>query len=198
MPSPGDLPNPGIQPRSALQVDSLPAEPQGKFNNTGVGSLSLLQRIILTQELNQGLLLCRRSLYQLGHKRSPYMPMGLGKKNILLPNKPGWAPPPMGIGGNAVSVFAPPQRLPLLPPQPGAGPALRHQQAPTMWSCSQKLSPRGSHAGRSDTQDPLPCTADPAATVDRCEARPAACTPGGSPQGDSWKQGQAWREVEFH
>ena len=30
-PSPGDLPNPGIEPRSpALRVDSLPAEPQGK------------------------------------------------------------------------------------------------------------------------------------------------------------------------
>ena len=30
-PSPGDLPDPGIKPRSpALQVDSLPAEPSGK------------------------------------------------------------------------------------------------------------------------------------------------------------------------
>ena len=30
-PSPGDLPNPGIEPRSsALQADSLLAEPQGK------------------------------------------------------------------------------------------------------------------------------------------------------------------------
>ena len=30
-PSPGDLPNPGIETRSpALQADSLPAEPQGK------------------------------------------------------------------------------------------------------------------------------------------------------------------------
>ena len=30
-PSPGDLPNPGIEPMSpAVQVDSLPAEPQGK------------------------------------------------------------------------------------------------------------------------------------------------------------------------
>ena len=30
-PSPGDLPNPGIKPRPpTLQVDSLPAEPQGK------------------------------------------------------------------------------------------------------------------------------------------------------------------------
>ena len=28
-----------------LQADSLPAEPQGKPKNTGVGSLSLLQRI---------------------------------------------------------------------------------------------------------------------------------------------------------
>ena len=36
-----DLPNPGIEPRSStLQVDSLPAEPQGKPKNTGVGSLS--------------------------------------------------------------------------------------------------------------------------------------------------------------
>ena len=50
-PSPRDLPNPGIEPRSpTLQVDSLPAEPQGKPKNTGVGSLSRLQRIFLTLE----------------------------------------------------------------------------------------------------------------------------------------------------
>ena len=31
IPSPGDLPNPGIKPRSpTLQVDSLPSEPPGK------------------------------------------------------------------------------------------------------------------------------------------------------------------------
>ena len=55
-PSPGNLPNPGIEHRSpALQADSLPAEPQGKPRNTGVGSLSLLQRIFPTQELNRGL-----------------------------------------------------------------------------------------------------------------------------------------------
>ena len=64
-PSPGDLPNPGIEPRSpALQVDSLPAEPPGKTKNTGVGSLSLLQWIFLTQLSNQGLLHCRQLLYQ--------------------------------------------------------------------------------------------------------------------------------------
>ena len=71
-PSPGDLPNPGIKPRSpTLQVDSLPAEPPGKPKNTGVGSLSLLQQIFLTQDSNQGLLPCRRILYQLIDQGSP-------------------------------------------------------------------------------------------------------------------------------
>ena len=42
---------PGIEPRSpTLQVDSLPAEPQGKPKNTGVGSLSFLQGNFPTQE----------------------------------------------------------------------------------------------------------------------------------------------------
>ena len=71
-PSPGDLPNPGIELRSlALQADSLPAEPEGKPKNTGVGSLSLLQGIFPTQELNRGLLHCRQILYHLSHQRSP-------------------------------------------------------------------------------------------------------------------------------
>ena len=65
-PSPEDLSNPRIEPRSpVLQVDSLPVEPQEKPKNTVVGSLSLLQWIFLTQELNQGLLHCRWILYQL-------------------------------------------------------------------------------------------------------------------------------------
>ena len=59
-------------PRSpALQVDSLPAELQGKPKNTGVGSLSLLQENFLTQESNQGLLHCRQILFQLSHQGSP-------------------------------------------------------------------------------------------------------------------------------
>ena len=71
-PSPGDLPNPEIEPRSpTLQADSLPAEPPGKPKNTGVGSLSLLQRIFLTQELNQGLLHCRWILHQLSYQGGP-------------------------------------------------------------------------------------------------------------------------------
>ena len=67
-PSPGDLPNPGIKPRSpTLQADSLPDEPQAKPKNTGVGSLSLLQWIFPTQESTRGLLHCRQVLYQLSY-----------------------------------------------------------------------------------------------------------------------------------
>ena len=45
-PSPGDLPNPGIEPWSpTLQVVPSPAEPPGKPKNTTVGRLSLLQQI---------------------------------------------------------------------------------------------------------------------------------------------------------
>ena len=70
-PSLGDLPNPGIKPRSPkLQADSLPAEPQRKPKNTGVGSLSLLQGIFLIQEYNLGLLHCRRILNQLSYQGS--------------------------------------------------------------------------------------------------------------------------------
>ena len=55
-----------------LQVDSLPAEPQGKPKNTGMGSLSLLQQNFPTQELNWDLLHCRRILYQLSYQGSKY------------------------------------------------------------------------------------------------------------------------------
>ena len=76
IPSPGSLPNPGVEPRSpALQEDSLPDEPQGKPKNTGVASLSLLQPIFLTQELNRGLLHCKQIPDQLSYQGSnrPYL-----------------------------------------------------------------------------------------------------------------------------
>ena len=67
----GIFPTPGIEPWSPkLQVDSLPAEPQGKPKNTGVGSLSLLQEVFPTQESNPGLLHCRRILFQLSYQGS--------------------------------------------------------------------------------------------------------------------------------
>ena len=73
-PSAEDLPNPGIKPRSpSLQEDSLSSKSPGKPKNTGMGSLSLLQGIFLTQESNQGLLHCRQILYQLSYQVSPVM-----------------------------------------------------------------------------------------------------------------------------
>ena len=66
------------QPKERTQVSCfagrfLSSEPSGKAKNTGVGSLSLLEGIFLTQELNQGLLHCRRTLYQLGYQGSPHI-----------------------------------------------------------------------------------------------------------------------------
>ena len=51
--------------------------------NTGVGSLSLLQQILLTQELNRGLLHCRRTLYQMSHQGSP-VSLGTIYKTVYL------------------------------------------------------------------------------------------------------------------
>ena len=85
---------PGIDSRSPLlPADSLPAEPprkpknsavsdslqpHGLYNpwispgqNTGVGSLSLLQGIFPTKRLNPGLPHCRQILYQLNQQGSP-------------------------------------------------------------------------------------------------------------------------------
>ena len=63
---------------SVFQADSLTAEPPGKPKNTGVGSLSFLQRIFYTQELDQGLLHCRQILYQLSYQGSS------GTREVLL------------------------------------------------------------------------------------------------------------------
>ena len=54
-----------------LQTDSLPAEPQGKPNYIGVGSLSLLQRIFQTQKLNWCILDYMKILYQLSYQGRP-------------------------------------------------------------------------------------------------------------------------------
>ena len=71
-PSPWDLPNPGIEPRSpTLQAISLPAEPKGEPKNTGVGGLSLLQGIFPTRELIQGLPHRRCILHKLSYQGSP-------------------------------------------------------------------------------------------------------------------------------
>ena len=60
---------PEIKPGSPTwQADSLPADPSGKPKSTGVGGLSLLQWISLTQEWNWSLLHCRQILYHLSYQ----------------------------------------------------------------------------------------------------------------------------------
>ena len=87
-PPPGNLPILGIEPRSpTLQVDSFPSEPQGMPKNTGVGSLSLLQGIFLTQELNWGLFHCRRILCQLNYQGS----LSIVYKTEYFSKTPVWA-----------------------------------------------------------------------------------------------------------
>ena len=84
-PPPGDLPNPGIKPRSlALQMDSLLTESPGKPKNTGMESLSLLQGVFLSQESNQGLLHCRWIIYQLSYQGSPIIYMYMDTRTFLL------------------------------------------------------------------------------------------------------------------
>ena len=56
-----------------LQVDSLLSEPPGKPKNTGVGSLSFLQGIFLSQESNRGLLHCRWIPYHLSYQGSSFI-----------------------------------------------------------------------------------------------------------------------------
>ena len=98
-PPPGDLPARGLDPPHLLcllhwQGDfyhwsesgscsavSNSLWPHGIYSprnspgqNTGVGSLYLLQRIFLTQGSNPGLLHCRQILYHLSHKGSPRLP----------------------------------------------------------------------------------------------------------------------------
>ena len=78
MPSSGDLPKPGIEPRSPmLQEDSLPSKSPGKSMDTRVVSLSLPQGIFLTQESNWGLLHCKQILYQLSYQESPLYSLDL-------------------------------------------------------------------------------------------------------------------------
>ena len=55
----------------SLRLHGLYSPENSPGQNTGVGSLSLLQGISPTQGSNPGLLLCRQILYQLNHKGSP-------------------------------------------------------------------------------------------------------------------------------
>ena len=82
------LPRGSSQPRDWAQVLCIAG---GFFTvwvtrETGVGSLSLLQGIFLTQELNQGLLHCRQILYQLRYQASQGSSRNLLKIQTLDPH----------------------------------------------------------------------------------------------------------------
>ena len=86
-------------------------------HNTGVGSLSLLQGVFLTQGLNPGLLHCRQILYQLSYQGSPKItisqfssvtqscltlcdPMGYTVYGILLAKTLEWVALPFSRGSS--------------------------------------------------------------------------------------------------
>ena len=68
-----------VKESESRSVESNSLQPHGLYSpwnspgqNTGVGSLSFLQGIFLTQELKWGLLHCRQILYQLSYQGSPW------------------------------------------------------------------------------------------------------------------------------
>ena len=75
VPSHAGLPSAACESRSVVSDSAWPHGLISPWNspgqNTGDGSLSLLQGIFPNQELNPGLQHCRWILYQLSHKRSP-------------------------------------------------------------------------------------------------------------------------------
>ena len=60
-----------LQPPWTVAHQASSAHGDSPGQNTGVGSFSLLQWIFPTQELNWGLLHCRRILYPQSHQGSP-------------------------------------------------------------------------------------------------------------------------------
>ena len=109
MPSSRDLPNPGIKPRSpSLQVNSLKAEkpnkgsPQGKPNNTGAGSLFLLQWIFPIQESSWGSPILQADYLQQSYQGSPGSTATFPFCPCLdrpMRRKSRFAPHPLGTGG---------------------------------------------------------------------------------------------------
>ena len=65
---------------ASLRLHGLYNPGNSPGQNTGVGSLSILQGIFPTQGLNLGLLRCRRILYHLSHQRSPLSHQGSPRK----------------------------------------------------------------------------------------------------------------------
>ena len=87
-PSPGDLPNPGIEPRSpTLQADALPSEPPGKQN---ASKFSLLRRNDLIYTLSDVFLFVICEIISLSSVQFSHSVMS----ESLLPHKLEHARPP--------------------------------------------------------------------------------------------------------
>jgi len=81
-PSPGDLPNPGIKPRSpALKADSLPADHKGSPRILEWLAYPFSRGSSQPRSCNRGLLHCRRFLYQLSYQGNALELEGRGPKD---------------------------------------------------------------------------------------------------------------------
>ena len=85
--------NTKIGPGFALKVSKSPRYHFSSGQNTGMGSLSLLQRIFPTQGLNPGLLHFKWILYHLSHQESPEM----ANHSSILTWKISWTEEPGGL-----------------------------------------------------------------------------------------------------
>ena len=107
-----------FQPSSpALQMDSLPTEPQGKLKNTGVGSLSLLQGIFPTRNrTGVSCIACRfftnwairEALFTFRKKANkiPWLNQRVGFLQSIIPkNKTGFPPSSCSLGNIVTDSF---------------------------------------------------------------------------------------------
>ena len=103
----------------ALRPHGLYSPWNSPGQNTGVGGLSLLQRIFPTQGLNPGLPHCRRILYQLSHQGSPRTPRSPQPADLLQwrrlqarPTAPSLCRPLVAGGRHGAGQLAAPPRRP--------------------------------------------------------------------------------------
>ena len=146
-PSPGDLPDPGIEPRSpALQADALTSEPPGKPFNREAGVISdilewlfnttgdILYILYPTWTVNQ----CPESIEQWAEQSefskywnlclvtwlclTPCGPMGWGTCQASLSGQEYWSglpcPPPGNLSNPEIEPRSPALQVDSLPPEP--------------------------------------------------------------------------------
>ena len=99
LPSPGDLPNPGIGPSSpALQVDSLPAESQGKPKSTGVGQFSSVQSLSCVHLFATPWIAARQASLSITNSRSSpklmCIELAMSSSHLIKPSHPLSSPSP--------------------------------------------------------------------------------------------------------